>query len=130
MWAQTATPPVCAVPPPSAAMPAAEAPAPFASAKLRYTVSSNAAGGSPNPIATLAGTLRREEALAAVTSSAAWAAFADGRIGRIAIGQRADFVLVDRDPLMAPASEVKAIRVLQTWIGGKPVYQAKDTAVR
>ena len=68
--------------------------------------------------------LTREAALAAYTTGAAWAAFADGRIGRIAIGQRADFLLVDRDLLLAAPGELRAIKVLQTWVGGKLVYQA------
>lgn len=71
--------------------------------------------------------LSREAALAAYTTGAAWAAFGEGRIGRIAIGQRADFLLVDRDPMLAAPSELRAIKVLQTWVGGKLVYQAPET---
>ncbi len=74
--------------------------------------------------------LTREAALAAYTSGAAWASFAEGRIGRIAIGQRADFVLVDRDPMLASPAELRAIKVLQTWVGGRLVYQAQEGAVR
>lgn len=69
--------------------------------------------------------LTREAALAAYTTGAAWAAFAEGRIGRIAIGQRADFLLIDRDPILAAPSELRGIKVLQTWVGGKLVYQAQ-----
>ena len=72
--------------------------------------------------------LTREAALAAYTTGAAWSAFGDGRVGRIAIGQRADFLLVDRDPLLAAPSELRAIRVLQTWVGGKLVYQAQESS--
>ena len=72
--------------------------------------------------------LTREAALGAYTTGAAWAAFADGRIGRIALGQRADFLLVDRDPLLAAPSELRAIKVLQTWVGGKLVYQASQVS--
>ena len=71
--------------------------------------------------------LTREAALAAYTTGAAWAAYGEGRIGRIAIGQRADFLLVDRDPLLAAPSELRAMRVLQTWVGGKLVYQAQES---
>jgi predicted amidohydrolase YtcJ len=71
--------------------------------------------------------LTREAALAAYTTGAAWAAFGEGRIGRIAIGQRADFLLVDRDPMQASPSELRGIRVLQTWVGGKLVYQAQES---
>ena len=72
--------------------------------------------------------LTREAALAAYTTGGAWALFGDGRIGRIALGQRADFLLVDRDPLLAAPGELREIRVLQTWIGGRLVYQAADGA--
>ena len=102
----------------------------LASNKIRYTLASGTSAGVPNPITTLTGTLQREDAVAALTTSAAWAAFAEGRIGRVAIGQRADFLLVDRDPLLAAASELRSIKVLQTWIGGKLVFQAKDAEVR
>lgn len=68
--------------------------------------------------------LTREAALAAQTTGAAFAGFADGRFGRLAVGQRADFLLVDRDPLLAGASELRATRVLETWIGGRRMWAA------
>jgi predicted amidohydrolase YtcJ len=68
--------------------------------------------------------LTREAAIAAWTAGAAWAGFAEGRFGRIAKGQRADFLLIDRDPLLATPDELRALRVLETWVGGKLVYQA------
>ncbi len=64
----------------------------------------------------------REAALAAYTSDGAWAGFAEGRFGRIAKGQRADFVLVDRDPLLATPAEIRATRVSETWVGGARVF--------
>lgn len=70
--------------------------------------------------------LTREAALAAWTAGAAWAGFAEGRFGRLAEGQRADFLLVDRDPLLATPAELRGLRVLQTWAGGKLVYQAQE----
>lgn len=70
--------------------------------------------------------LTREAALAAWTAGAAWAGFAEGRIGRLAKGQRADFLLLDRDPLLATPAELRATQVLQTWVNGRLVYQAKD----
>lgn len=66
----------------------------------------------------------REEALAAYTSDAAYAGFADKRFGRLVAGERADFVLVDRDPLIAAPSEVRTTRVLETWVGGQRVFAA------
>jgi hypothetical protein len=70
--------------------------------------------------------LTREAALAALTTGAAHALFADGRLGRIARGEKGDFLLVDRDPMLATPDELREIRVLQTWVGGKLVYEAKD----
>ena len=78
------------------------------------------------PFAVIAAALPREDAFAGFTTGAAWAAGAEGRFGRIAVGQRADFLLVDRDPLLAAPADLRAMRVLQTWVGGKPVWQARD----
>ncbi len=66
----------------------------------------------------------RERALAGFTSDAAYAGFADGRFGRLLPGERADFVLVDRDPLLATPAELRATEVLETWVGGRKVYDA------
>lgn len=73
--------------------------------------------------------ISREAAFAAFTSGAAHALFAEGRLGRIALGRRADFLLVDRDPFLSTSEELAAIRVLQTWVGGKLVYDAGDDAL-
>jgi predicted amidohydrolase YtcJ len=70
--------------------------------------------------------LTREDALAAYTIGAARAIFADGRLGRIAQGQRADFLLLDTDPMLATPEELRTIRVLETWVNGKRVYQAGE----
>ncbi|MGV3512742.1 MAG: amidohydrolase [Novosphingobium sp.] len=65
------------------------------------------------------------EALAAYTADAAYAGFADGKFGRLAPGLRADFVLVDTDPLAANPAQVMATKVLETWIGGGKVWSAE-----
>ena len=67
----------------------------------------------------------REQALAAYTVGAAYAGFADGRFGRLAEGERADFLLVDRDPLLVSPAELRATRVLETWVGGARVFAAQ-----
>lgn len=71
--------------------------------------------------------ITREAALAAMTADGAHAGFADGKIGRLAVGYRADFILVDRDPLMAGPSELRGTRVLETWIGGRRAWAAPAT---
>ncbi|MFN3457137.1 MAG: amidohydrolase [Novosphingobium sp.] len=65
------------------------------------------------------------EALAAYTADAAYAGFAEGKFGRLAPGLRADFVLVDTDPLTANPAQVRATKVLETWIGGGKVWSAE-----
>jgi predicted amidohydrolase YtcJ len=64
----------------------------------------------------------RETALDGFTRNAAYAAFAEDRLGTLMPGMRADFVLVDGDPLLAAASELRAMRVRETWIGGQRRY--------
>ncbi|MFN4134432.1 MAG: amidohydrolase [Novosphingobium sp.] len=64
------------------------------------------------------------EALAAYTADAAFAGFAEERFGRLAPGMRADFVLVDVDPLSASPAQLRAAKVSETWIGGGLVWSA------
>ena len=67
----------------------------------------------------------REQALAGFTIGGAYAAFAEDRIGSLMPGMRADFVLIDTDPLLATPAEIRAIKVRETWVGGRPVYVRK-----
>lgn len=66
----------------------------------------------------------REEALKAFTADAAYAGFADDRFGKLVVGERADFVIIDRDPMLASAADLRAAKVLETWVGGERVYIA------
>jgi predicted amidohydrolase YtcJ len=67
----------------------------------------------------------REDALAGFTTGAAYASFAEGKVGRLSPGLWADFILVDTDPLLATPSELRAAKVFETWVGGKRVWAAK-----
>ena len=64
----------------------------------------------------------REGALKSFTQDAAFAGFADGRFGRLVEGERADFLFVDRDPILASPAELRATSVLETWVGGERVF--------
>ncbi|MCL9983080.1 MAG: amidohydrolase family protein [Erythrobacter sp.] len=66
-------------------------------------------------------TVSREAALAGFTSDAAFAGFAEGRFGRLVPGERADFLLVDRDPLLASPDDIRQTQVIEVWIGGVKV---------
>ncbi len=67
----------------------------------------------------------REQAWAAFTTGAAYAGFAEDKFGRLAVGLDADFVILDRDPLLASPSDLRGVQVLQTWIGGERVWEKK-----
>jgi predicted amidohydrolase YtcJ len=64
----------------------------------------------------------REQALAGFTADAAYAGFAEGRFGRLIPGERADFLFVDRDPLLAAPSDIRETRVREVWLAGKRVF--------
>jgi predicted amidohydrolase YtcJ len=66
-------------------------------------------------------TVSREAALKAFTADAAYAGFAEGRYGRLIPGERADFLLIDRDILLASPAEIRATRIDEVWIGGELV---------
>lgn len=67
----------------------------------------------------------REQGWAGFTTGAAYAGFAEDKIGRIAVGMRADFLIVDRDPLLAGPGDLRATKVIETWVGGERVWQRK-----
>jgi predicted amidohydrolase YtcJ len=68
-------------------------------------------------------TIMREQALAAFTANAAYAGFAEERFGQLAVGQRADFLFVDRDPFLLSPQELRLMKVEETWVGGMQVYR-------
>jgi predicted amidohydrolase YtcJ len=96
---------------------------------------------SPNPFAGIAVAMSREDAqgqppggwmpeqrvsfdaaLDGFTRQAAYAGFAEKRFGSLAPGQRADFLLIDRDISAIRPADIRGTQVLETWIGGKRVY--------
>lgn len=62
------------------------------------------------------------EALKAVTVNAAWQYFEEKEKGSIAAGKRADFVVLDRNPLETEPEELRGIRVLATVKDGETLY--------
>ena len=67
-------------------------------------------------------TISREEALIAHTRSNAIFLFQEGNLGSLAPGKYADLLVLDRDYLTVPDSEIKDIRPLVTMVGGKLVH--------
>jgi predicted amidohydrolase YtcJ len=71
-----------------------------------------------------------EQALRAFTRGAAYAGFAEDRIGALDPGKWADFILVDRDPSTVDAQALARTQVLETWVAGKKVWErSTSTAV-
>lgn len=69
--------------------------------------------------------MTRDEALQSMTIWPAYAGFQESVLGSLTPGKYADFVVLDRDIMRIPDTEILATRVLSTWIGGKRVYEAK-----
>ncbi len=70
----------------------------------------------------------RETALDGFTRTAAYAGFAEDRIGTLMPGMRADFLIVDADPMLASPDEIRRMTPLETWIGGYRYYKKKEGA--
>ena len=97
---------------------------------------------SPNPFAGLAVAISRQDgagmppggwipeqkvtltqAIDGFTRRAAFAAFAEDRIGSLERGRFADFVLIDRDIFAdATPEEIRGTKVLETWLSGKKAW--------
>jgi predicted amidohydrolase YtcJ len=69
-----------------------------------------------------------EQALHAYTRGAAYAGFAEDRIGSLEPGKWADFVIVDRDISKATVPELYRTQVLETWVAGKKVWSRAPVA--
>ncbi len=63
-----------------------------------------------------------EEALRAYTKYAAYASFEEEFKGTLEPGKLADFVILDRDITTADPVTIRNTRVLQTYVGGKKVF--------
>lgn len=63
------------------------------------------------------------EAVAGFTRDAAYAGFAEDRVGTLETGKQADFVVLDRDIMEIEADAIPEITVLTTVLDGEPVYR-------
>ena len=78
-----------------------------------------AAGWYPNQALTL------KEALRCFTLDAAYAAHQENQLGSLEKGKWADFVVIDQDLFTMPAKDIHAVKVLQTWVAGRQVFEKK-----
>lgn len=66
----------------------------------------------------------RIQALAGFTRTAAYAAFMEREVGMLKEGMRADFVVLNADPLTIAPRQIADLKPLSTWVDGKAVYEA------
>ncbi|MEP6904554.1 MAG: amidohydrolase family protein [Gemmatimonadales bacterium] len=69
--------------------------------------------------------MTRDEALRAMTIWPAYAGFQEKELGSLSVGKYADFVVLDRDIMLVPASDILGTKVISTYIGGKSVYEMR-----
>jgi predicted amidohydrolase YtcJ len=67
-------------------------------------------------------TITREEALIAHTRSNSFFLMREDDLGSIAPGKLADLLVLDRDYLTVPADQIKDIKPVMTFVGGKLAY--------
>lgn len=60
-----------------------------------------------------------EEALKAVTIYAAWQMFAEDEIGSLEVGKKADFIILDKNPLEVDVDSLAEINVVSAYLDGK-----------
>jgi predicted amidohydrolase YtcJ len=70
--------------------------------------------------------LTARDALALYTTHAAYAAHREREIGSLEPGKRADFVVLDANPLHADPERITDIKVLATVLDGTPVHQSES----
>jgi predicted amidohydrolase YtcJ len=68
--------------------------------------------------------LTARDALALYTTGGAYAMHREAEIGSLEPGKRADFTVLDRNPLSVDPEEITGIQVLATVLDGTPTYQS------
>ena len=67
--------------------------------------------------------LDRTATLRGMTIWAAYGNFEEKRRGSIEVGKDADFVILEKDLMTAPAAELRELKVKQTWVAGRKVFE-------
>ena len=60
-------------------------------------------------------------AIKAMTINAAWQIHMEDKIGSLKKGKYADFVILDKNPLQTPVSQIQDIKILKTYVNGNQV---------
>ncbi|MES2319581.1 MAG: amidohydrolase [Pseudomonadota bacterium] len=65
------------------------------------------------------------EAFRCFTLDAAYAGHQEKSLGSLEKGKWADFIVIDQDLFTMPARDIHKVGVLQTWVGGRQVFEKK-----
>ena len=65
-----------------------------------------------------------QQALTLYTRNGGYAGFEENSKGSLEPGKLADFIVIDRDVLAVPADELKDVKALQTYVGGRCIYDS------
>jgi predicted amidohydrolase YtcJ len=68
--------------------------------------------------------LSRKEVVRAITMNSSYELHQDRETGSLEVGKLADLIVLDRNFFEIPAEQIADIKVLQTVVGGKVVYQS------
>lgn len=69
--------------------------------------------------------LTREQTLRGMTIWSAYGNFEENRLGSIELGKAADFVILEKDLMTAPANELRELKVNKTYVAGEKVFERK-----
>ncbi|MCA0234184.1 MAG: amidohydrolase [Bacteroidetes bacterium] len=69
--------------------------------------------------------LTREQTLRGMTIWSAYGNFEENRLGSIEKGKAADFVILEKDLMTAPANELRELKVNKTYVAGEKVFERK-----
>ncbi len=67
-----------------------------------------------------------EQALFAYTKNAAFASFEESRKGTLEPGKLADFVVLNKNVTKVKSEEIKDLKILKTYVGGKKVFDSSS----
>lgn len=115
----------------------------FEAAGVAMTISSDAPVAEPRPLEAIQTAVTRvtrrghklgpdalrispEAALRAHTLEGAISIGRENEIGSLEAGKRADFVVLDENPLSTAAEDIAQIPVRETWVDGSAVWRADD----
>lgn len=83
------------------------------------------AKGFPNGGYQMEGALSREQTLRGMTIWAAYGNFEENKLGSIEVGKVADFIILEKDLMTAPAAQLRDIKVWKTFVAGEKVFEQK-----